>query len=239
MRFHHSTEIWQAHPTLVASAVSAGGITPGPDVRDRIRPYLETALRRLDECPLSEFPEVRAWRRPFGSMGLKPTQYRCASESLLRRLRKDGGLPRIHPLVDLCNHISASTAIPIAVFDTAHISGDLEVRPAHGDKQYTAFSSEIERPSVREVIFADDADQAHARRWTNRQSATSGIRATTGNVVIVIEALHDGAGRDVRAALTTLAGEIAEVWGGRPRTAVLTAEQPWFTADVDDGHEAR
>jgi DNA/RNA-binding domain of Phe-tRNA-synthetase-like protein len=36
-------------------------------------------------------------------MGLKPTQYRCAPEALLRRLRKEGTLPPLHPLVDLCN----------------------------------------------------------------------------------------------------------------------------------------
>jgi DNA/RNA-binding domain of Phe-tRNA-synthetase-like protein len=48
-------------------------------------------------------------------MGLKPTQYRCAAESLLRRYRKERFLPRIHPLVDLCNAISLAFAIPVAV----------------------------------------------------------------------------------------------------------------------------
>jgi len=38
-------------------------------------------------------------------MGMKPTQYRCASEALLRRYRRDRVLPRVHPLVDLCNAV--------------------------------------------------------------------------------------------------------------------------------------
>src|SRR5207237_5536508 len=46
----------------------------------------------------SELPEIQAWRRTFSALGLKPTQYRCASESLLRRFRKEGSLPAIHPL---------------------------------------------------------------------------------------------------------------------------------------------
>jgi DNA/RNA-binding domain of Phe-tRNA-synthetase-like protein len=50
-------------------------------------------------------------------MGLKPTQYRCASEALLRRFRKDGSLPWIHPLVEVCNPVSLAYAIPIAVAD--------------------------------------------------------------------------------------------------------------------------
>ena len=61
-------------------------------------------------------------------MGLKPTQYRCAAESLLRRLRTQGSLPRLHPLVDLCNAISVAYAIPVAVFDVSKLTGDLEVR---------------------------------------------------------------------------------------------------------------
>src|SRR5438132_10564816 len=105
-------------------------------------------------------------------MGLKPTQYRCAAESLLRRLRKEGSLPRIHPLIDFCNAVSLAFATPVAVFDIAEIAGGIEVRHAAGDETYLAFSGETEHPAAGEVIFADDAGQAHARRWTNRQSRT-------------------------------------------------------------------
>src|SRR5262249_47895012 len=80
----------------------------------------------------AELPEIQAWRRAFTTMGLKPTQYRCASESLLRRLRKEGSLPPLHPLVDLCNAISLAFAIPVAVFDASQITGDLCVRYADG-----------------------------------------------------------------------------------------------------------
>ena len=75
-------------------------------------------------------PEIQAWRRAFAAMGLKPTQYRCAAESLLRRFRKEGSLPRLHPLVDLCNAVSLAFAIPVAVLDVAEIAWPLEVRYA-------------------------------------------------------------------------------------------------------------
>ncbi len=59
------------------------------------------AAERLAGRTESELEEIQAWRRAFARMGLKPTQYRCAAESLLRRFRKEGALPRIHPVVDL------------------------------------------------------------------------------------------------------------------------------------------
>jgi hypothetical protein len=56
-------------------------------------------------------------------MGLKPTQYRCASEASVRRFRNDGSLPLIHPLVDVCNAVSLAYAISIAVFDLDQVNG--------------------------------------------------------------------------------------------------------------------
>src|ERR687885_2638135 len=92
------------------------------------------------------FPPVAAWRRAFAQMGLKPTQYRSAAEALLRRFRKENGLPTLHPLVDICNAVSLAFALPVAVFDLDQIAGYIEVRHAAGDEQYLAFSGEVEAP---------------------------------------------------------------------------------------------
>ncbi len=59
------------------------------------------------------------------------------------------------------------------VFDIEKVEGGLIVRPARGDERYDTFSGTIETPEPGEIIFADDAGRAHARRWTNRQSAIS------------------------------------------------------------------
>ncbi|HQZ91086.1 MAG TPA: phenylalanine--tRNA ligase beta subunit-related protein [Thermomicrobiales bacterium] len=176
----------------------------------------------------SLLPEVQAWRRVFSRMGLKPTQYRCASESLLRRFRKEGELPRIHPLIDLCNAASLVFATPVAAFDVAAVAGYIEVRHATGDERYLSFTGEIEHPDPGEVIFADAAGQVHARRWTHRQSGLSAIRPTTSDVLIVAEAMHDSAATDVPALIDALAGRITTAWSVEPRTAILSADDPRF-----------
>jgi DNA/RNA-binding domain of Phe-tRNA-synthetase-like protein len=143
-------------------------------------------------------------------MGLKPTQYRCASEALLRRFRKEGALPKIHPLVDLCNAVSLAYAIPVAAIDMAMIQGRLEVRRATGTEIYESFSGEKEHPDPGEVIYADDGGYAHARRWTNRQSARSAIRSTTETALIVAEAMHTNAREDVQRLIDTVADALAQ-----------------------------
>jgi len=190
------------------------------------------AKARLADGPESEFPEIQAWRRAFARMGLKPTQYRCAAESLLRRFRKEGSLPRLHPLVDLCNAVSLAFAVPVAVLDADQIAWPLEVRYAAGDEDYLTFGGETEHPAPGEVIFADEAGQAHARRWTNRQSGRSAVSPATTTVLIVAEALHERAPSDVPELIKTLTAEIAAVWTlepTTPQTAILTPANPRFT----------
>ena len=190
---------------------------------------LARADARLQGLSESELPEIQAWRRAFAQMGLKPTQYRCASEALLRRYRKDKALPHIHPLVDLCNAVSVAYAIPVAVFDLDRVDGNLEVRYANGAEVYLAFSGATEHPAPGEVVFADAASQAHARRWTNRQSALSAVRPDSVRALIVAEALHDDAVADVAALLDELQRVLTVVRAEPERVARLSSDQPAIT----------
>jgi DNA/RNA-binding domain of Phe-tRNA-synthetase-like protein len=224
MRFVHAAAIWREFPELRAAALAADGITATADVP--VDSFLAIAAGR--DGSESELPEIQAWRRAFSRMGLKPTQYRCASEALLRRFRKEGSLPPIHPLIDLCNAVSLAFAIPVAVFDRDRIDGDLEVRRATGREVYTTFAGEDESPEPGEVIFADAGGRAHARRWTNRQSGFSAVRAGTSSGLIVAEALHETAEEDIRRLADALAARIATAWHA-PRAAILTGPSVFET----------
>ena len=230
MDFQHSGEIWRDFPELVPGVLFAEGL--GRDVppsEPRTDRFTAAASARLAGRSEAELPEIQAWRRAFSRMGLKPTQYRCAAESLLRRFRKEGSLPRLHPLVDLCNAISLAFAIPVAVFDVSGITGDLEVRYADGGEEYLTFSGETEHPAAGEVIFSDSARRVHARRWTNRQSGWSAVGDGTTAALIVAEALHDSASCDVPELTAAVTAGLEAAWSVTPAVAVLTASSPVFT----------
>ncbi len=229
MDFQHSAAIWRDFPELVPGIVVADGITPDVAPGAGIAGFTATARSRLDGTTESELPEIQAWRRAFARMGLKPTQYRCAAEALLRRFRKDGTLPRLHPLVDVCNAASLAFAIPVAVFDVAEITGSLQVRYASGEEDYLTFSGQAEHPSPGEVIFADQAGHVHARRWTNRQSGLSAVQASTSTALIVAEAMHDSASSDVPELIAAIAAELTAIWSITPVTVVLSRSAPRCT----------
>jgi DNA/RNA-binding domain of Phe-tRNA-synthetase-like protein len=222
----HSAELWADFPELVPGVLAVDGVSADVDVEPRLQPFLRAAEARLAAHSEGELPEIQAWRRTFSRLGLKPTQYRCASEALLRRFKREQDLPRLHPLVDLCNAISMAYAIPVAVFDVAKIEGGVEVRHASGNEVFETFAGEDEHPEPREVVFADDSGRAHARRWTNRQSGYSAVRAQTSSALIVAEALHESAGDDIRRLVETIAGELDAVWSIRATPRLLTSDSP-------------
>lgn len=229
MHFRHSPGIWSRFPELVPGVLFAASLHDRAQVERQAAAFQATAQERLEGVVSeAELPEIQAWRRVFQRMGLKPTQYRCAAESLLRRFRKEGALPPMHPLIDLCNAASLAFAIPVAVFDLAHVAQSLEVRAADGTESYLSFGGETEHPEPGEIVFADSLSNAHARRWTHRQSGLSAVRADTSSVLIVAEAMHAGAPEDVARLMQALAQALNEAWGAMAQTAMLTPAAPRF-----------
>ncbi|MDM8526675.1 phenylalanine--tRNA ligase beta subunit-related protein [Anaerolineales bacterium HSG24] len=225
MYFQHSPQIWEQFPQLSAGVLILSGIHPNVTVE--LEPYFQQARDRLQQYGAeAKMPSISAWRRTYRQMGFKPTKYRSAAEALLRRFKKEDDLPRLHPLVDLCNAISLAYALPVAVYDLAQVDSFLEVRHATGTEIHTAFNGTTEHPVPNEVIFADASNHAHARRWTFRQSRQSTIRPESCQILIVSEGLHENAATDIESLINSIATVVSEVWSPPISQAMLTVESP-------------
>jgi DNA/RNA-binding domain of Phe-tRNA-synthetase-like protein len=220
--FRHNGDIWRDFPQLTAGVLLVAGVDALHGVSDVVASLIASAKQRLARTSEGELPEIQAWRRAFSAMGLKPTQYRCAAESLLRRLRKEGSIPPLIPLIDLCNAVSLRFATPVAAFDPRRVNDFLEVRYAKGDEIYTPFAGPDENPQPQEIIFADAAGRAHARRWSHRQSGYSAVSETTSTALIVAEALHAASRTDMPELVNTLQARLIEAGAGSVRSTVLT-----------------
>ncbi len=104
--------------------------------------------------------------------------------------------------------------------------------PQTGGEKYLTFGGDTEQPEPGEIIFADDSGSAHARRWTNRQSAASAISGQTRTALLVIEGLHDMAENEVLAARDTLSGMFRDA-GAAVHTGSLRGGNGHFATDGD------
>jgi len=231
--FRYHPDVIDRYPNIVGGMIAIHDVSNGPasaGLAEAYRAEQQAVIERIGSAPLSDIPSLAAWRAAFRAFGVDPTQYRSAAESLLRRLTKKGDIPSINLLVDLGNLISIRYAVPVAVLDLSQIAGGLTVHFANGTEPFADLgSSESVHPAVGEVIFSDEAQTVHARRWCWRQSAQSAARETTTDALITIEAHHDGGRTDVENAVRDLSALLREFAAVESTSAILDANNPNFT----------
>ncbi|MDW7711085.1 MAG: phenylalanine--tRNA ligase beta subunit-related protein [Deferrisomatales bacterium] len=230
--FRYAPEVVSRFPTIRGGILLATGVRGGPApeaLAEAFRAEQAAVRERLRDAPLAELPALAAWRQAFAAFGVKPTQYRSAAEALLRRLTKKGDVPGVNLLTDIGNLVSIRYALPVAVLDTAGVTGTITVRFAQGKEPFVELDGEeVRHPEPGEVVFVDDAGRVHARRWCWRQSAESAAGAGTSQVLVTVEGLHSGAEVDVAAALRDLSALLGRFAGGSSRWELLSPGRPAF-----------
>jgi len=146
------------HPTLRLSIVSAHGVKcaeSADELLDLMR-AAEAAVR----ADASVFPELvrTEMRNVLRTGGYKPTgRGKPASEFLLGQALGHG-LPRVNNLVDINNFVSLKTALPISIFDTERLGGDVSIRYGRAGEKYVFNSSgqEMDISGLPVVCRADE-----------------------------------------------------------------------------------
>jgi DNA/RNA-binding domain of Phe-tRNA-synthetase-like protein len=198
--------IWDLRPDFVALSilVRAGRNAPSPEGPPPIEAG-ESSSRA------GEWREahLEAWRTAYRAFGARPQRTPCSAEALLRRVQREGALPRINAIVDLYNALSVRYAVPIGGEDAAAYAGPPRLVRAAGDETFHTMrdgrpSTETVEPG--EVIWRDDVGVT-CRRWNWRQSPRTQLTAGTTDMWFVLErlepmplsGLHDAGDALVRA----------------------------------------
>ncbi len=232
MKFGYDNAILEIAPELVAGVIWCRNID-----NHAVVPEIDALLAEAEASVRDRFPTppdiarhqaIAAWRAVYSRLGLKPNRYPCAAESLIRRVVTSGPVPRISPLVDLCNAASMSHAIPVAPFDLRHVEEFCVVRRATGDETYRMIGSDAVEPvETGEAIYVDATNELLSRRWNWRQTAKGAIQPDSTDILITTEAVHVAAHGAVEDVLAMFQARVVEHLRGHAQVEVLTAEYPW------------
>src|SRR4051795_6931214 len=91
--FSYDDAVVEQYPGIHAGVILATGLVNGPSAPELVAAFQAeqaAVAARLQGTEMAEIPSIAAWRRAFTRFGAKPTQYRNAAESLLRRAPKQG-----------------------------------------------------------------------------------------------------------------------------------------------------
>jgi DNA/RNA-binding domain of Phe-tRNA-synthetase-like protein len=232
VKFGYDNEILKIAPGLVAGVIWTTQIANSEPCAAIDRQLDQATANVRERFPnnsaIARDPAIQGWREVYSRLGLTPNRYPCAAESLIRRAVSGEPIPRISPLVDLCNAVSLDHGIPAAPFDLRHTEGNVLVRRADGSEQFRAIGSrELHAIPEAEAVYSDDTTEVLSRRWNWRQTAKGAIQSDSVNVLITTEAVHNEARRTVASALTTLRDSIRAQLGGQIETDILSAEFPF------------
>lgn len=168
-----------------------------------------------------QHPNIIAWRQAYKKFGADPHQYRCSTESLVRRLLKGETIPNINKLVDIYNYISVKYVVPVGGEDADTIIGDLQLSLSNGTEEFIRLNGiENDPPLLGEVVYKDEKGVI-CRRWNWREADRTKLTEDTENTIIVIDALYPMDKAIIETATKELADLVKQFCGGEVETEIL------------------
>lgn len=144
------------------------------------RDDFELEVKRATQAARSgSVPSIDRARELYRRFATDPTRMRPSSEALLRRIKKDGSLPRINSLVDVANAMSVELQVPVGLYDLGKVKGDeLVIRLGRDGETYAGIGKQNVNVAKR-ICVADaegpcgnpSADSARTMISTSTESA--------------------------------------------------------------------
>jgi len=181
--------------TLVALVTAYGmrGREPWPETTRSLQDLEQQFADGLWQPAGETDPRIEAWHTAYRSFGTNPRRIRPSVDALGRRFTKQGTLPRINPAVDSYNAVSVHHGLPAGAFDLDRVTGDIDIRYADGDEQFTPLGEpdSIETPKPGEIIYADTTGVL-TRHWNHRDAHRTRVTEDSSRVAFILETLHSG-----------------------------------------------
>ena len=134
------------------------GVKTGPSPEELLGEMKARALE-IERLPFPrsvlESPQIEMTRRAYKALGKDPARYRGSAEALLRRVVAGKGLPQINAVVDIINLVSLESRLPVGLYDTAHVRGDVVFRAGRAGESYKGIGKyDLNLEGL--PLFADD-----------------------------------------------------------------------------------
>src|SRR5690242_9823018 len=104
MEFSVAPALFEKYPDYCVGGVIAAGLDNQRAAEisyGLLQEAAAEARQKLGATPVSEHPNIVAWREAFRQAGIKPSEYPSSIEALLKRVARGDALPDISPAVNL------------------------------------------------------------------------------------------------------------------------------------------
>ncbi|WP_417897578.1 phenylalanine--tRNA ligase beta subunit-related protein [Bacillus haimaensis] len=186
-------------------------------LKGRIRLFQESLNIDLLEKEMKDIPGIMEWRSVFKQTGTDPSRYRPSVEALYRRIKKGQFLEPFNSAVDLNNFFSLKYEIPLGIYDSTKINGDISITIGEAESTYEGLNGrEI---SLKNMVHAKDATSSFGSPFVDSQRTA--ITETTTSAVQIIYLKPSMDTEECKKMLDAILKMFTQVHGGTGRVVML------------------
>ncbi|MBT2640253.1 MULTISPECIES: phenylalanine--tRNA ligase beta subunit-related protein [unclassified Bacillus (in: firmicutes)] len=181
-------------------------------LKGRLQLFQESIYFDLLEKNVTDLEGIKEWRSIFKTTGKDPNRYRHSAEALYRRIAKQNYLQPIHSAIDLNNFFSLEYQIPIGVYDSDKLVGDVTIKIGEENEEYTGLNGRANNLANLIISadeqgpfgspFVDSERTAVTEKTTNAlqivylrpSSSPEGKQKMTESLMNMFTQIHGGAG---------------------------------------------
>jgi len=152
-----SSELCRLVPGFTAGVIQYRNIEVGASpqmVKGRLQLFQESIFFELEDKNLTVFDGIKEWRQIFKQIGKDPNRYRHSAEALYRRIKKQNYLQSVHSAIDLNNFFSLKYEVPIGIYDTDKVNGDIDLKIGAEKEEYLGLNGRMN--SLHNLIVSSD-----------------------------------------------------------------------------------
>lgn len=154
-----------------------------PKIEEKMKES-EKEFAKQNPEELKDDPVVRAYRNFYWRIGIDPTKTRPSGEALRRRVARGNPLPRINNIVDAGNIASLITLVPIGIYDSDRLKGDLRLKMSEGEEFLPIGEDKpFKLPDGIPILVDEENKVLHL--YPHRDSKLTMINKDTKNILII------------------------------------------------------
>ncbi|WP_226676180.1 B3/B4 domain-containing protein [Mesobacillus jeotgali] len=179
-------------------------------LKGRLQLFQESIYFDLLEKNVTELEGIKEWRGIFKTTGKDPNRYRHSAESLYRRIAKQNYLQPIHSAIDLNNFFSLEYQIPIGVYDSDKLIGNVSIKIGEEGEEYKSLNGRTN--NLANLITSEDEQGPFGSPFVD--SERSAVTALTTNALQIVYLRPSTTPENMQKMTQSLMNMFTQIHGG-------------------------
>lgn len=186
-------------------------------LKGRLQLFQESIYFDLLEKNVTELEGIKEWRGIFKKTGKDPNRYRHSAEALYRRVAKQNYLQSIHSAIDLNNFFSLEYQIPIGVYDSDKLTGNVTIKIGEENEEYTGLNGRTN--NLANLIISADENGPFGSPFVD--SERTAVTEETTNALQIVYLRPSSSPESMQKMTESLMNMFTQIHGGSGTYRIL------------------